>query len=91
MNEANPTSSVLETTDRLTCLSAGKTPENETVKSEKRGLQREELNWARAPQTLTHPAHVMQKQYSVNRSAPGSLADLIPCLLMERLTRSPVP
>lgn len=86
-------SSILETTNRLTCLSVGRIPQNETVLSEKRRLQREELNCIWAVLTLAYPAYVLQEQSQSpeDRPAPDSLAGLIPCLLMETSTRSPVP
>lgn len=74
----NQASSILETTDSLTCLSAGKIPKNETVQSEKRELQREELYRTWAAQTLAYPAHVLQEQSLEGRPAPDSLAGLIP-------------
>lgn len=54
----------MQTTNRMTCLSAGKIPKNETVQSEKKGLQREELNWTWAAQTLVYLTPVLQEQVS---------------------------
>lgn len=48
----------------MTCLSAGKIPKNETVQSEKKGLQREELNWTWVAQTLVYLTPVLQEQVS---------------------------
>lgn len=63
-------------------MSAGKIFKNETVQSEKEGLQREELNWTWAAQTPAYLTPVLKEQVNTaGQVSTYSLVGLIICLL----------
>lgn len=66
----------------MICLSGHKIFKNETVQPEKEGLQREELNWTWAAQTLVYLTPVLKEQVSTaGQVSTYSLVGSIICLL----------